>query len=209
MRSAQGVYPVCAGEDTAVAFVEFIHDKAITILQEAGGIWAPHAYVSLMQRARNHVVRSGFTAGVCHPESQAAALEKVKHFFPLFTIRFRTEHSLVNAAKTLETLAPRDYQGQILWRDGRERLTIDLSSFPLASDGSRHPRFSADFAYYSLPVILATVIQAWNASRAATSPFNVGVSPTERPRQDMATTEHICIPRRDPFLISNKHRWHP
>jgi len=32
MHSAQGVYPICADHDQAVAFVEFVHDKAAAIL---------------------------------------------------------------------------------------------------------------------------------------------------------------------------------
>ncbi len=35
MRFAQGVYPVGADDDTAIAFVDFIHDKANAILQVA------------------------------------------------------------------------------------------------------------------------------------------------------------------------------
>ncbi len=31
MRSAQGVYPIYADDGSAVAFVEFIHDKAAMI----------------------------------------------------------------------------------------------------------------------------------------------------------------------------------
>ncbi len=48
----------------------------------------------------------------------------------------------------VETLTPRDYQGQFHWHDGHGRLTIDASSYPLSTDGPRHPHFSADFAYY-------------------------------------------------------------
>jgi hypothetical protein len=59
-----------------------------------------------------------------------------------------------------ETLAHGDYQGQFHWHNGQKCLTIDMSSFPLTSGGSGHPRFSADFAYYSLTVILAPVIEA-------------------------------------------------
>ncbi len=48
MRSAQGVYPLCSDDDTAVAFVKFIHDKSSSILEAAGGIRAPQEFVSLI-----------------------------------------------------------------------------------------------------------------------------------------------------------------
>ncbi len=48
MRSAQGVYHVCSDDNTAMAFVEFVHDKSSAILQAVGGIWAPHVYVPLI-----------------------------------------------------------------------------------------------------------------------------------------------------------------
>jgi hypothetical protein len=44
--------------------------------------------------------------------------------------------------------------------DGQGRMTIDASSFPLTTNGSNHPHFSADFAKYSLPIIFGPLIQA-------------------------------------------------
>jgi hypothetical protein len=36
MKSAQGVYPIILDDDTAFAFVEFIHNRGSAILQAAG-----------------------------------------------------------------------------------------------------------------------------------------------------------------------------
>jgi hypothetical protein len=100
-----------------------------------------------MEGARNHVAKTSSTAGIFRPDALAAAPGKAKHFFPGFTIRFLRDHQFINYAGVQETLIPGDYQGQFHWHDGQGRLMIDASSFPLTTDGSRHPHFSADFAY--------------------------------------------------------------
>jgi hypothetical protein len=74
-------------------------------------MWAPQIYVSRMQGARNQVVKTGSTVGVFLSDSHVATLDKAKHFFPGFTIRFRTEHSFVTSAGTSEIIALEDYQG--------------------------------------------------------------------------------------------------
>ncbi len=74
------------------------------------------------------------------------------------------------------------------------RLTIDASSYPLTTDGSNHPHFPADFAYYSLPVLLGPVIQAWVTARATASPFRMDPSPQQEPRHELATAEFLRIP---------------
>ncbi len=55
LRSAQGVYPICADDDAAVAFVKFIHNQGSQILQATGGPWAPQLYASLIESARDHI----------------------------------------------------------------------------------------------------------------------------------------------------------
>jgi len=160
MKSAQGVYPVIPDEGTAFAFVDFIHTRGTTILQAAGGLNAPQCYVSLMEGARQHITRTGSTAGILRPDSLSQAPGKAKHFLPGFTIRFIRDHQFINSSSILETLTLGDYQGQFHWHDGQGRLTIDASSYPLTPDGSNHPHFSADFAYYSLPILLGPVVQA-------------------------------------------------
>jgi len=122
------------------------------------GQGAPQVYVSLMEDAGSHVVKTGSTTGIFRPDALATAPGKAKHFFPGFTIRFLRDHQFINSAGVQETLTPSDYQGQFHWHDGQGRLTIDASSFPLTTDGSRHPHFSADFAYYSLPLLITRVI---------------------------------------------------
>ncbi len=112
-----------------------------------------------MDGARSHIAKTGSTPGIFRPDALAATPGKVKHFFPGFTIKFLRDHDrFTNAAGVLETLTPGDYQGQFHRHDGQGRLTIAASSYPLTADGSRHPHFSADFAYYSLPVLLTPVI---------------------------------------------------
>jgi hypothetical protein len=128
MRSAQGVYLICADVNSAVSFVEFIHDRVTTILQTSVGMWAPQIYVSPIQGARNHIAITGSTTRVFRPDAQAQTPGKAKHFFPGFTIRFRTDHNFVNAAGVSETLTNGDYQWQFYWHDGQGRLTIDLTS---------------------------------------------------------------------------------
>jgi hypothetical protein len=52
MRSTQGFYPICQDDETAVAFVEFVHLHGTKLLQVAGGPWAPHVYVSIIKGVR-------------------------------------------------------------------------------------------------------------------------------------------------------------
>jgi hypothetical protein len=158
MKSAQGVYPVIPDEDTTFAFVEFIHTRGTAILQAVGSLGAPQCYVSLMEGARHHIARTCSTAGIFRPDSLSQAPGKAKHFLPGFTIRLVRDHQFTNSSGILETLTPGDYKGQFHWHDGQGRLTIYASSYPLTADGSNHPQFSADFAYYSLPILLGPVI---------------------------------------------------
>jgi len=164
MKSAQGVYPIIPDDDTAFAFVEFIHSRGSAILLAKEGPGAPQVYVSLMEGARNHIAKTCSTAGIFRPDALATSSRKAKHFVPRFTIRFLKDHQFFNAAGVVETLTQRDYHGQFHWHDGQGRLTIDASSYSLSADGSRHPHFSADFAYYSLPTLPTPVIQAWIAT---------------------------------------------
>ncbi len=64
MKFAQGVYPIFPDDDTAFAFVEFIHTRGSTILQATGGPGAPQVYVSLMEGARSHIVKTDSPTGV-------------------------------------------------------------------------------------------------------------------------------------------------
>ncbi len=139
--------------------MEFIHERGTTILQAVGGPWAPQIYVSLMQGARNHMLRTCSAASVFRIDNRVMVPGRAKHSFPGFTIRFSRNHAFVNSARVLEVISPGDYQGQFHWYDGQERLAIDASSFPLTSDGSGHTHFSVDFAYYSLLIIFGPVIQ--------------------------------------------------
>jgi len=147
MKSAQGVFPIIPDDDTAFAFMEFIHSSGSAILQPNMGPGAPQVYVSLMEGARNHIKTTSTTASIFRPDALATAPGKAKHFSPGFTIRFLKDHQFSNAAGVTETLTPGDYQGEFHWHDGQGRLTIDASSYPLTADGSRYPHFSADFAF--------------------------------------------------------------
>jgi len=130
MKSTQGVYSIILDDDTSYAFVEFVHNKGSAILQAAGGPGAPQVYVSLMEGARNHIAKTGSTAGIFRPDSFAQGPGKAKHFFPTFTVRFLKYLQFVNSARVLETLTPGDYQGQFHWHDGHGRQAIDASSYP-------------------------------------------------------------------------------
>jgi hypothetical protein len=177
MKSAQNVYPIILDADTTYSFVEFIHMRGSAILSAAAGPSAPQVYVSLMEGARSHVAKTGSTSGIFRLDALATMHGKAKHFFPGFTIRFLRDHQFTNSAGIQEKLTPGDYQGQFHWHDGKGRLTIDASFFPLTTDGSRHPYFSADFAYYSLPLLLTLVIQAWVNARASGSRHSMAPSP--------------------------------
>jgi hypothetical protein len=98
------------------------------------------------------------------------------HFFPGFTIIFLTKHTFTDSTGSMEVLHAHYYQGQFHLHDGQGRLTIDACSVA-TSDGSRHPRFSADFAYHSLPIILNPVLHAWNSTHAKTDILTFGPSP--------------------------------
>jgi hypothetical protein len=97
--------------------VEFIHDKATEILQVSAGICTPQIHVFLMQGARIYVARTGSATGVFRPDAQSQTHGKAKHFFPGLTIRFRTDHSFIDATRVSETLTSGDYQGQLHWND--------------------------------------------------------------------------------------------
>ena len=58
MKSAQGLYPIIPGNDTAFAIVEFLHHRGTAILQAAGGSGAPLIYVSLLEGARSHIANT-------------------------------------------------------------------------------------------------------------------------------------------------------
>ena len=111
------------------------------------------------------------------PDALSQAPGKAKHFFLGFTIRFHQTHQFVTPACAFESLPPGDYHGQFHWHDGQCRMTIDASSPHLTADGSNHPHFSAEFAYYALPVILSPILQAWATSRTATLPNPKAQSP--------------------------------
>ena len=155
---------------------------------------APLVYVSLMEGARSHVAKTSSTTGTFCPYALAATPGKAKHVFPGFTIRFLRDHLFTNSAGVMQTLTHGDYQGQIHWHDGQGRLTIDASSFPLTSDESRHPHFSADFAYYSLLLLLTPVIQTGVSARAVGSRYNLAPSPQQEQGHALATTEYLRIP---------------
>jgi hypothetical protein len=157
MKSAQGVYPVIPDDDTAFAFVEFIHsrDRLFCLPRRNPG---PQKSTFPSWTARETVLQRPERSGIFRPDALAAAHGKATQFFPGFTIRFLHDNQFSNAAGVKETLTPGDYNGQFHWHDGHGSLAIDASSYPLSADGFRHPHFSADFAYYSLPILLTPVI---------------------------------------------------
>ena len=71
LRSAQGAYPICADDDAAVAFVEFIHNQGSKILHATGGPWAPQLYASLIDSVRDHISSTCTTKGVFRPYGQS------------------------------------------------------------------------------------------------------------------------------------------
>ena len=54
--------------------------------------------------------------------------------------------------------------------------------------------FSAEFAYYSLPIILAPILQAWYASRTSLETPLAASSPLQAPRHELAFPEFFYIP---------------
>ena len=91
-------------------------------------------------------------------------------------------------------LHAQNYQGQFHWHDSQGRLTIDTCS-AATSDGSNHHRFSADFAYHSLKVIMAPVLQAWSSPR--TKVDTPAIEPPllpRAPKHALAIPESLAIP---------------
>ena len=50
---------LCTDDETIVAFVDFIHLHGTKIMWEAKGASVPEVYVSHMDGARRHIVRTG------------------------------------------------------------------------------------------------------------------------------------------------------
>jgi hypothetical protein len=88
MKSAQGAYPTCPNDETAIAFVEFINTQGTRVLNEAGGHRASLIYASLIDGARSHVLRTESAAGVFRPDPLSSRQGAAKHYFPGYTIRF-------------------------------------------------------------------------------------------------------------------------
>ena len=64
MKSTQGVYPTIQDDDTAFAFVEFIHSRGSAILLAKEGPGAPRVYVSLMYGRREEPHRKDRLDGI-------------------------------------------------------------------------------------------------------------------------------------------------
>jgi hypothetical protein len=64
MGSAQGVYPICADDNTAVAFKDFVHTMGAAIFRAAGGAWVPQVDVSLVEGARSQMAKTVSAVGV-------------------------------------------------------------------------------------------------------------------------------------------------
>jgi hypothetical protein len=143
------------------------------------------------------------------PEDLSQAPGKAKHFFPGFTIRFHQTHQFVTPAGAFESLSHGDYQGQFHWHDGQGMMTIDASSPHLTADGSSHPHFSAEFAYYSLPVILSPVLQDWATSRSTTLSNTTAPSPQQAPRHELASAEFLRIPEMRPSASETHGAYDP
>ena len=111
LRSAQGIYPICADNDAAVSFVEFIHTQGTQTLHAASGPWAPELYASLIGSARDHISSTGSRKGVFRPDSQSNQYSSAKHYFPGFSIRFLSEHSFLDSTGGTQSMPPGDYQG--------------------------------------------------------------------------------------------------
>ncbi len=58
MRSAHGAYPICTDDETAVAFVEFVHVHGSKIFREASRACALEVYTSLMNDAHLHIAKT-------------------------------------------------------------------------------------------------------------------------------------------------------
>jgi len=88
-------------------------------------------------------------------------------------------------------MPPGDYQGQFHWHNGQWRLTIDACSIH-TSDRSFNPRFTADFAFHSLPILPTPVLIAWNPSTSATPHVTDTLAPLAR--HAMARPEFFKLP---------------
>ena len=111
MRSAQGVNSIREYDNTAVAFVDFLHTRGTAMLRATREPRAPKFDVLLMEGAKSHMAKTVSAVGVFKPVSHVLTLGKAKHVFPAFTIRFLEEHFFTNLAETVETLTQRDYEG--------------------------------------------------------------------------------------------------
>ena len=89
-------------------------------------------------------------------------------------------------------MPPGDYQGQFHWHNGQGRLAIDAYSLHTA-DGSFNPRFTSDFAFHSLPIVLTPVLNAWNSSIIGAQPATELHAPV--PRHALARPEFLTMPR--------------
>jgi hypothetical protein len=160
MKSAHGAYPVCHDDETVVNCVSGVHTHVWHKDLAIGG-WpvGPQSLRVPRPRGSNHIIRTRSSNGVLRPESKTNQYEFAKHFFPGSTIMCMDDRSFRDPICGVVILPPHVYQGQFHSHDGQGRLTIDARS-QLTSDGSPHPKFSADFDYYSLPIILAPILQA-------------------------------------------------
>jgi len=197
MRYAQGSYPFCPDGETVVAFVDFIHLHCSMISREATGACAPQVHALLMDSARRHIARTGSAQGIFRPDPQSSCSQSAKHYFSGFTIISISEHTFTYSTDALEVLHAQDYQGHIHWHDGHGRFTIDACS-AATSYGSNHPRFSADFAYHSLPFIMAPVSQAWYSTHGKVE-TPIPESPLPRaPKHALVVPESLTIPSTTP-----------
>ena len=90
-----------------------------------------------------------------------------------------------------QSMPPGDYQGQFHWHNGQERLTID-ACFLHTANGSSNPRFTSDFAFHSLPILLTQVLNVWNSSIIGYQPATELHAPV--PRYALARPEFLKLP---------------
>ena len=197
MKSAQGVIPIIPDDDTAFAFVEFIHSRGSTILQANMGPGAPHVYVSLMEGARSHIANTDSTACTFSSGCISDSSGESQAFFHGLHHQIPQGPSILHRRRSDGDPHAWGLSGPDPLARCQGCLTLDASSYPLTTDGSRHPHFSADFAYYSLPVLLTPLIQACVAARAAGSLYRLAPSPQQRPTHELATAEFLRIPGHD------------
>jgi hypothetical protein len=185
MRSTLWVYPICTDDTTVVAFVEFVQTHGSSLLQAARGPRAPRVYVSLIEGLRSPMMRTNYATWVFWLVNQINKQDNAKHYFTGFTIQFTKQHSFTDSSRGSEILPPQDYQGLFHWHDGQRHMNIDAWSIT-TSDGSRHPRFSADYAYQSLPTIMGQILQAWTASHGNAETITIPESLILAPKHDLA-----------------------